>query len=65
MEKILLNIYGFKFHKKACVHKILFYQEGRAEVVRLLLAKGANITLRDENGNTALDWAREARDSFS
>ena len=61
---IFLRYFG-SIEKKTVVHKTLFYQEGRAEVVRLLLAKGANITLTNREGKSALDLAREASDLFS
>ena len=35
---------------------------GRSSIVRLLLKHGANVELRDEDGRTALDKAREGQD---
>jgi ankyrin repeat protein len=33
---------------------------GRTEIVRALIDRGADILVRDDDGRTALDWAREA-----
>jgi ankyrin repeat protein len=35
---------------------------GHVEVVRLLLSRGAKVNIKDEDGKTALDLAREKRD---
>jgi ankyrin repeat protein len=35
--------------------------QGHVETVKLLLAKGANILLKDERNLTALDMAKEAK----
>lgn len=40
---------------------MLASMEGQFSVVKLLLAKGADINCRDKNGHTALDWARKKR----
>jgi ankyrin repeat protein len=38
-------------------------REGRATTVALLLARGANPNLRNQNGASALDWAKRAGDA--
>jgi ankyrin repeat protein len=37
-------------------------REGRVSTVELLLARGANANLRNENGVGALDWAKRNDD---
>jgi ankyrin repeat protein len=35
---------------------------GRSDVVKLLLEKGANAKVKDNNGETALEWALKGKD---
>ncbi|CAI2350375.1 unnamed protein product [Caenorhabditis sp. 36 PRJEB53466] len=49
-----------KGHKSSSLHYAACF--GRPDVVKLLLQRGANPDLRDEDGKTALDKARERAD---
>ncbi|CDK13343.1 E3 ubiquitin-protein ligase [Caenorhabditis elegans] len=49
-----------KGHKSSSLHYAACF--GRPDVVKLLLQRGANPDLRDEDGKTALDKARERSD---
>lgn len=40
---------------------IIAVWEGHAEVVKLMLQAGANLTAKDSSGRTAMDWARASR----
>jgi ankyrin repeat protein len=38
-------------------------REGKVSTVELLIARGANVNQRNENGVGALDWARRNEDT--
>src|SRR5439155_790477 len=62
MAKLLLEKGAdIDYRMKASGHTALSSASDREQIVELLLSKGADVTIKDEDGFTALDRAREWR----